>query len=222
MDDKKFLESYDVSKFKRPSVTVDIVVFTIIAHKLNVLLIRRGEPPFKDLYAIPGGFVNYEEDLETAAKRELFEETNVKGIYLEQFHTFGKPNRDPRTRVITVAHIALVSSEGIKLLSRADAKDAQWIDVDELPKNMAFDHSEILRMGLAYLRERIGESNIAFQFLPEKFTLTDLQKVHEEVLGTQIDKRNFRKRILALNLVKKVSGKRTGVHRPAQLYSFTK
>lgn len=218
-EDKEFLKKYDAEKFKRPSVTVDILVFTIKDEKLKVLLIKRGTPPFKDKWAIPGGFVGFEEDLEEAAFRELFEETHVKGIKLEQLHTFGEPGRDPRTRVITVAYIALISSENIKLLSRADAADAGWFSIRETPE-LAFDHNKILGFGLSWLRENLEKTNISFQLLPKYFTLTELQNVYETVLDKKLDKRNFRKRILALGIVEKTKMNKTGVHRPAKMFMF--
>ena len=217
----EFLKKYNAEEFKRPSVAVDILVFTIKDDKLKLLLIKRGAHPFKGMFAIPGGFVGFDESLEHAAMRELFEETNVSGIHLEQFHTFGEPKRDPRTRVISVAFISLINSEKIKLLSRADAADAQWINIDNLPKQIAFDHKMIIDKALEYLRDKIERgSNIPFQLLPEHFTLTELQHTYEIILDKEMDKRNFRKKTMALDILKSVSHIKTGKHRPAQMFRF--
>jgi len=221
VSEKEFLKEYSAEKYERPSVTVDIMVFTVKEGKLHVLLIKRATHPFRDMFALPGGFVGPHEDLETAAMRELSEETNVKGIHLKQFGAFGKPGRDPRTRVITVAYVALIRSEHIRLLSRADASDAVWTPVSSLPEKMAFDHREILTQGLDYLREKLEYgSDIAFQVMPTAFTLSELQHIYEIILGEKMDKRNFRKKMFSLSLLKKAKGKKTGVHRPAQLFSF--
>ncbi|MFQ6010249.1 MAG: NUDIX domain-containing protein [Candidatus Aenigmatarchaeota archaeon] len=219
--EKEFLKKYKVERYERPSVAVDILVFTIREGKLHILLIKRGTHPFRDMLALPGGFVGIKEDLRDAAMRELFEETNVKGIHIEQFQTFGKPDRDPRTRVITVAYIALINSENIKLLSRADAADAFWISIKKIPKKIAFDHKKIIKQGLGYLREKLEQgSPIAFQLLPSSFTLSELQKTYEIILNKKLDKRNFRKKILSLGILKPTKRKKKGVHRPAQLYKF--
>src|SRR5262249_28301723 len=137
------LENYDPSIFVRPSVTVDIVVFTIFDNDLKVLLIKRNEPPFKGMWAIPGGFVRKGETLEAAACRELLEETNVSDIYMEQLYTFGDPERDPRTWVITVAYFALISADRLELRASADAADVSWHSMYDLPE-LAFDHGHIL------------------------------------------------------------------------------
>lgn len=215
MDTNQKTDSY-----QRPSVTVDVLIFTIQENQLKIVLVKRGVEPFKDMWAIPGGFVRIDESLEEAAKRELAEEAGVKDVYLEQLYTFGAPNRDPRERVITVAYFALVPTENIKLSAATDVTKAQWFPIDQLPK-LAFDHQQILEFALKRLRDKIQYSNIVYSLLPEKFRLSELQKVYEVILGKALDKRNFRKKMLSSNLLKETGEKELeGAHRPAMLYSF--
>lgn len=213
-------QTYDVTQYDRPSVTADIVIFTLRERRLQVLLIQRKSWPFQGAWAIPGGFVQMDESLEQAARRELEEETGVKGIYLEQLRAFGDVGRDPRTRVITVAFMALVSSDKLVLQAATDAADARWFAIDELPSPLAFDHATILEYALAALRRRLETGNIARELLPSRFTLTQLQEVYETLLSQTLDKRNFRKWVLAANLVLPTDQTTRGQHRPAQLYEF--
>lgn len=209
--------------FPRPSVTVDIILFTFQAEELKVLLIRRQRPPFSQCWALPGGFVEIDEDLEAAALRELWEETNVSDIYLEQLYTFGAPDRDPRTRVITVAYFALLSAEQaqrLQLRSADDAADVRWWNVYDLP-NLAFDHARILQYALQRLRWKLEWTALGFLLLPAEFTLSELQKVYETVLHEPIDKRNFRRKMLAADVLEETGNLREGDHRPAKLYRFT-
>jgi 8-oxo-dGTP diphosphatase len=204
----------------RPAVTVDVVLFTVLADRLKVLLIRRKNPPFQGRWAIPGGFVGLRESLEEAALRELKEETNVSGAYLEQLYTFGAPDRDPRTRVITVAYFSLICADLAPVRASDDARDARWFSVRRVPL-LAFDHRRILDCALARLRNKLGYSNIGFELLPGKFTLTELQRVYEIILGRKIDKRNFRKKLTQLDILRGNPERRmAGAHRPARLYSF--
>lgn len=201
-------------------MAVDVVVFTIGDGDLRVLLVRRENAPFQGRWAIPGGFVDCKESLDAAALRELREETNVSNIYLEQLYTFGDPKRDPRTRVITVAYFALVSADRLHIRAADDARDARWFSMRRLPR-LAFDHGKILSYALERLRNKLDYTPIGFQLLPQKFTLTELQRVYEIILGKEIDKRNFRKKLLQLDILEKRRDRRmAGVHRPAQLYSF--
>src|SRR5258706_11785812 len=203
----------------RLRVTVDIVVFTIREGDLQVLLVRRGVPPFQGEDAIPGGFLREGESLEEAAARELYEETGVRDVYLEQLYTFGDPNRDPRGRVITVAYYALVASGRLSLVAGADAADARWFPVTRLP-HLAFDHQRILDYALERLRNKLEYTTVGFQLLPEKFTLRELQTVYETILGRRLDKRNFRRKIALLGILKPLrEWQRTG-RKPAQLYRF--
>jgi 8-oxo-dGTP diphosphatase len=200
-------------------VAVDAVVFSIIKGDLNILLITRKYPPFKGQCAIPGGFVRKEESLEAAAKRELTEETGVKDIYLKQIGAYGDVNRDPRGRVISIAFLALISPDH-DLKATSDALDAKWYPIDELPK-LAFDHGAIIKHALQDLRFEIQTTNIAHQILPKRFTLTQLQQLYESVLGKRLDKRNFRRRVLEMGVLKETSETfMEGAHRPAKLYVF--
>ena len=207
--------TYDYS---RPAVTVDITIFTVRNDELNVLLIKRAEKPFQGEWALPGGFVTENEGLEAAAERELAEETGVSDVYLEQLFTFGAPGRDPRGHVITVAYSALIPSDNLNLQASTDAEGVAWFGIDKLP-DLAFDHDEILEMSLDRLVAKLEYSTIAFQLMPESFTLTELQHVYELIERNAIDKRNFRKRILALGAIEPTGEeKREGPHRPAKLY----
>jgi 8-oxo-dGTP diphosphatase len=209
-----------LSCYETPLVTVDIVLLTVIQNRLKVLLIQRKQPPYDHMWAIPGGFIHVGETLEEAASRRLFEETNVKDIYLEQLGAFGGPKRDPRARVITVAYYALVSVEKLHLQAQANAEDVNWFSIQELPE-LAFDHADIVEKAMAKLKRHLETSSVAFQLLPEKFTLTELQRVYELILGKALDKRNFRKKILSSDILKDTGEtKMEGYHRPAQLYSF--
>lgn len=204
--------------YPHPAVTVDIVIFTIRSDELKVLLIKRALSPFKGEWALPGGFVNLDESLDAAARRELEEETDVAGVYLEQLYTFGTPGRDPRERVITIAYYALIPSDRIVLQAATDAEGVSWFGMEEL-RELAFDHSEILGRAHERLVAKLDYSTIAFQFMPQAFSLSELQQVYELILRAPVDKRNFRKRILALNLIEPTGEeKREGAHRPAKLY----
>ncbi len=206
--------------YPKPSVTVDTIIFTLRDNELKVLLVKRNIEPFKSMWAIPGGFVRIKESLEEAAKRELEEETGVKDVYLEQLYSFGDVNRDPRGRVITVAYFALVNSEKTKLEAKTDVSEARWFSASKLP-SLAFDHEKILQYALKRLRWKFEYTTVAFSLLPKRFTLTQLQKIYEIVFNRKFDKRNFRKKILSLNLAEKTKEKKKDVsHRPPQLYSF--
>jgi 8-oxo-dGTP diphosphatase len=199
-------------------LTTDIVLFTIQQERLKVLLVRRASTPFKGSWALPGGFVQEGESLPECARRELLEETGVDEAYLEQLYTFGDPDRDPRGRVVTVAYFALVRSDDLILEAATDADAAAWFPVDELP-DLAFDHAEILQVARERLSAKVEYSTIAFQFLPEEFTLRQAQDVHEAVLGHSLDKRNFRSALKARGLVKGTGRKfQDGPHRPAELF----
>jgi len=200
-------------------VTVDIVIFTIRDRMLQVLLVKRGVPPFEGRYAIPGGFLRGDESLEDAALRELHEETNVRNVFLEQLCSFGDPKRDPRGRVITIAYFALISSDKARLAAGADAAEAAWFSVNELP-TLAFDHERIVAYALGRLKNKLEYTTVGFQLLPEKFTLGELQVVYEAILGRRLDKRNFRRKIALLEILKPLrEWQRTG-RKPAQLFRF--
>jgi len=208
-------------EYPHPAVTTDIVIFTIRQDALKVLLIKRALDPFQGRWALPGGFVELDEGLDECARRELAEETGVSGVYLEQLYTFGQPDRDPRERVITVAYFALIPSDRLALRAATDAEGVGWFAIDEIPP-LAFDHAEILTLARQRLVAKLDYSTIALQFMPELFTLSELQQVYELILGTPMDKRNFRKRILALDAIEETGDeKREGAHRPAKLYRVT-
>ncbi len=205
-------------EYPHPAVTTDVVIFTIRDQCLKVLLIRRGLPPFKGGWALPGGFVHEDEDLDSGARRELEEETGLAGVYLEQLYTFGKTKRDPRERVITVAYYALVPTDQMRIRAASDAEAVGWFGMDELPK-LAFDHEDILAMAHERLAAKLQYSTIALQFMPGEFTLTELQNVYEIILRADLDKRNFRKQILAQGQIEATGQqRREGSHRPAALY----
>ena len=199
---------------------VDVVLFTIQGGTLKVLLVKRHQPPYRGVWALPGGMVGEEESVDKAALRELQEKTNVDHIYLEQLYTFGEPHRDPRGRVITVAYYALVNWHQFRLTARHRATEANWFAVKRLPA-LAFDHARIVEYALERLRSKINYTTVGFQLLPRQFTLTELQRSYEVILGQGLDKRNFRRKMLQLGILK---GTRdftaTGRQRPARLYTF--
>jgi 8-oxo-dGTP diphosphatase len=210
-------------EYPRPAVTVDIILFTFTDNDLKVLLIERNQPPFAGAWALPGGFVEQDEDLDTAALRELAEETNVSDLYLEQLYTFGQPDRDPRTRVITVSYFALLSADQaarLDIRGQSDAKEVRWWSMYGLP-DLAFDHARILQYALQRLRWKLEWTALGFLLLPAEFTLSELQKVYETVLGEPLDKRNFRRKMLAAGVLEETGRVRQGDHRPAKLYRFT-
>jgi 8-oxo-dGTP diphosphatase len=207
-------------QYPRAALTVDCVVFGFDEGALKVLLIERGLEPFKGRWALPGGFVRVDETLDEAARRELVEETGLKDVFLEQLYTFGEVNRDPRERVVSVAYYALVKLSDHRAKAATDAANTQWFPVSKAPK-LAFDHEDILRTALGRLQGKVRYQPIGFELLPEKFTLSQLQHLYEAVLETQLDKRNFRKKVLSFGLL--VPLKETqmvGRHRPAQLFQF--
>ena len=202
-------------------VAADIVVFSFIKNELNVLLIKRKFAPGAGQWAIPGGFVRETESLEEAALRELHEETGLsQHSYLEQLYTFGEVKRDPRARVISTAYLALVEiSEKIKLKASDDATEARWFPVNNLPiLSFGKAHEEILHYAWQRLKWKFEYTNVAFSLLPKEFTLSEMQSLYEAVYGRKIDKRNFRKKILSLDLVREVDDLRREFGRPAQLF----
>jgi 8-oxo-dGTP diphosphatase len=202
-------------------VTVDVVIFTLRDDALQVLLVQRGTAPFKDWWALPGGFIRDDEPLERAALRELEEETGVRDVYLEQLYTFGDPERDPRGRVITVAYYALIASDRQTLAAGTDAAAARWYPAGS-PPPLAFDHREILEYAIERLRNKLEYTTVGFQLLPSKFTLTQLQRVYEAILGRALDKRNFRRKMELLDILTPLEEwVREGASRPAQLYRFS-
>ena len=209
-------------QFARAAVTVDCVVFGLDDEDLKVLLIRRDLPPFEDKWALPGGFVRLDETLDEAARRELQEETSLERVFLEQLYTFGGIDRDPRERVITVAYYALVRLSDHRVQAATDARDAVWFAMDDLPP-LAFDHDQILETAHERLQGKVRYQPIGFELLPPKFTLTQLQKLYEIVLGRVLDKRNFRKKIQGMGILEELDEVEKDVaHRAARLYRFDK
>ncbi len=215
MEEKKYCY-----KYPHPAVTTDCVIFGFDGSELQVLLIERGIEPFKGKWAFPGGFLNMDETAGEGAMRELKEETGLENAYIEQFNTYSEPGRDPRERVITIAHYALVRIQEVK--GGDDAAKAQWFPIDEVPQ-LAFDHDKILRDAMRKLRERIHFEPIGFELLPEKFTMKELQILYESILGVKFDRRNFAKKMMHYELLNQLDETiRPTAKRDALLYSFNK
>ncbi|PTX96101.1 NUDIX hydrolase [Spartobacteria bacterium LR76] len=207
-------------QYSRAALTVDCVVFGFDEGDLKLLLIQRDIEPFEGRWALPGGFVHVEESLEDAALRELQEETGLSKVYLEQLYTFGQPDRDPRERVVTVAYYALVKLSSHSVKAATDARNAAWFDVSDLPR-LAFDHENIIEAALLRLKGKVRYEPLGFELLPPKFTLTQLQHLYETILEAPLDKRNFRKKILAMDLLLETDEIEQDVaHRAARLYRF--
>lgn len=283
LTEEQFLKVYDPGNYERPSVTVDMLVFTVTAgeqqnyrklpnKELRLLMIKRGDHPCIGQWALPGGFVEINESLDNAALRELKEETNIDNIYMEQLYTCGDLDRDPRTRIISTAYIALVDSSSLILKANDDADDAMWFTVKcsllqeqktltekgsmlqrkfklsltnkevtlsaeietiktvegkvtrterKLTKSngIAFDHGKIIHYALERLRSKIEYTDIAFNLMPEPFTLTELQQVYEVILGTELLKANFRRKIAGMVSETNEYTKDAG-HRPSKLFKF--
>ena len=185
-------------KYPHPSVTTDCVIFGFNGERLQVLLIERGIEPYKGKWALPGGFLKMDESAEECARRELKEETGLEGAYMEQFHTFSSPERDPRERVVTIGYFALIRQQEVK--GGDDAAAAKWFPLDETPA-LAFDHDFILRKATQRLREQLHFQPIGFELLPEKFTLKELQSLYEAILGIHFDRRNFAKKMFHLEIL---------------------
>jgi 8-oxo-dGTP diphosphatase len=210
------------SEYERPGLTVDCVIFglDLEEERLKVLLIERDLEPFAGMWAIPGGFVRQGETPEAAAMRELQEETGLTDVFLEQLYTFGEPGRDPRGWIVSVAYYALVSPEKHEINATTDARQARWFPVNSLPP-LAFDHADILDTALQRIRGKLTYAPIGFELLPQKFTIKQLQKLYQIVLGMKLDNRNFRKKIFSINVLKELDEMQKGVpHRAARLYKF--
>jgi len=207
-------------EYPRAALTVDCAVFGLDEQELKVMLIQRGLPPFEGKWALPGGFVRVDETLDEAALRELEEETGLQKIFLEQLYTFSQVDRDPRERVVSVAYYALVNLRDHEVHASTDARDAAWFGVHDVP-SLAFDHAEILKSALERLRGKVRYQPVGFELLPKKFTLSELQHLYELVLERPLDKRNFRKRVLAMGLLEETDEVQQDVaHRAARLYRF--
>ncbi len=212
----------DFNSFFQSAITVDNVIFGFDGQDLKVLLMKRGEIPYMDDWALPGHFVKQEEDLTSAAARILEELTGLRSVYLEQVKTFGKAGRHPMGRVMTVAYYSLININAFEIRPAFIAKKATWFKVsDVLKTSLAFDHKEILVACIDRLKVKVKTQPIGFELLSEKFTLTQLKQLYESVLQHQLDKRNFRKKILSMKILIDLQESQEGVaHRPAKLYSF--
>jgi len=198
------------------AITTDVVLFSIRRERLEVLLVEQGK--CRECWRLPGDLVAVDEDLELSALRHLAEQTGVQGVYLEQLYTFGRPDRDPRWRVVSVAYYALAPVERLSLKTMTESPRIDWFAMEALP-TLALDHAHIVQMAHQRLAAKLAYSTIALQFMPERFTLSALQSVYETILGEALDKRNFRKRILAQNCIEATGEQcRHGQHRPARLY----
>ncbi|MBA3944710.1 MAG: NUDIX hydrolase [Herpetosiphonaceae bacterium] len=226
-------EQYDATIYERPSVTVDVVILTLINEALHVLLLQRRHWPYAGQWAIPGGFVGIDESLEDAAQRELQEETGIQAVYLEQLYTFGSPQRDPRTRVISVAYFALVRADRHQPSTSDEATAVRWFPIDQLPEPLAFDHRVIVQAAVNRLRSKLEYTTLAFQLLPEEFTLAELYETYGQLFGDRrrgddgaagewagLDKRNFYRKITDAGILHDTGRFREGRGRPAKLYTF--
>ena len=208
-------------QYARPALAVDCVVFGL-DEDLQVLLIQRDIPPFQGRWALPGGFVRMDETLDEAARRELQEETGLTRVYLEQLYTFSGIDRDPRERVVSVAYYALVKLSDHRVKAATDAREAAWFSVVDLP-GLAFDHDEVLQTALGRLKGKVVYQPIGFELLPPKFTLSQLQRMYEVILEKELDKRNFRKKVLVMGMLEELDEVEQDVaHRAARLYRFDK
>jgi 8-oxo-dGTP diphosphatase len=186
--------------FQRMAVAADGVILTYDEKKIKVLLIKRGNAPFKGEWALPGGFVGEGESAEECAQREIGEETGLRKLSLEQLCTVSEPKRDPRGRVISVVYISYFKSGKAGAVAGDDATDAEWYPINKLPK-LGFDHSKIVKLASKKLKDLLNYQGAAFELLPEKFTFSQLQSVYEEALELELDKRNFRRRFINSGLV---------------------
>jgi 8-oxo-dGTP diphosphatase len=234
VEEKQFLEAYKPGEHPRPCVAVDVVIFTIIDARLMVLLVRRKEHPFKGAWVVPGGSLKVGpsaaeqgEDLDSAARRELKEETGLdpERVHFEQLLTFGKALRDPRMRVISVAYVALVRPDLAPIVKvGGEVSGAKWVSIDELKRlELGFDHRDIVTTALARVRTQVEASDIAFNLVPLTFTIPELRNVHAIVLDKQMDPGNFRRkfnRMLEDGLIEQAPGKRITTSKPATVYRF--
>jgi 8-oxo-dGTP diphosphatase len=231
--DAEFLAGYDAGRYVRPSVAVDVVVLTVEHGELRCLLVRRTEPPQQGWWALPGGFIGFDEDLNEAAGRVLATKGGLRGAYLEQLYTFGRPDRDPRTRVITISYMALVDAgrlAGVPADVAVASLEIRWpgerggpvaarAGADRLP--LAFDHADIVGLAVKRLRGKLGYAPVGYELLPRQFTLRQLQDIHEAILGRALNKDSFRRRMLAAGQLRATGQREAGVaYRPAELYRF--
>lgn len=209
-------------KYKYAVIASDVAIFTIKDNQLHVLLIEMKKAPFKGQWALPGGLVKPTESVDEAAERLLKEKAGLSNVYLEQLFTFGNVDRDPFGRVVSVSYFALIPGTNLNLKTTAEYADIAWFPVSKLPK-LAYDHTEVVKVASQRLQSKLSYTNIIYGLLPNEFTLGEMQAIYEIILNAKLDKRNFRKKIITLKLIKKLNKKRQGgPNRPAELYSFVK
>jgi len=202
------------------SVTTDVVIFTIEDDQLKVLLIKRANEPFKDQWALPGGFLLENEDPDKAASRILWNKSGIKNVYLEQLYTFGGSGRDPRGKIITISYFALAPKDKIKIVASPKIQTPTFRSIKKLP-DMAFDHNRIITYALQRLQSKLEYTNVIYSLLPKYFTFNQLQRTYEIILNKKLDKRNFRKKFMLLDLIKPTTKILKGERqRPAKLYRF--
>lgn len=220
--EQEFLDAYNIHDFDVPLVSVDMTIFTIRDHQLQVLLVKRSEHPCRGRWALPGGFIDLARDqsLEQTARRKLKQKTGVDTPYLEQVATFGNAKRDPRGWSVTVTYLALLASEQIIMEPDSGSDEIDWVPVSGLPRRnkLAFDHQTILEACLDRLRKKVMYSSLPIHLLPEQFTLTELQQTFEIILGTPVEKKSFRRRIINADVLEETGAMRGGSNRPAKLY----
>lgn len=212
-----------VKQLHKPiALATDCVILGVDGGELKLLLTEREKEPFKNKWALPGGFVFPEETTEECARRILLEKTGIDQVFIEQLYTFSAADRDPRERIVSVAYFALVNKQSYELIAGRDTLKSEWFGLSELPA-LAFDHAEIVNLAVQRLKGKVSYQPIGFELLDEKFTLSQLQAVYESILGMEIDKRNFRKKVLAMGVLKELGEKETNVPRKAaMLYRFDK
>jgi len=214
-------QTHETETQRHPRVAVDAVLFTIEVGVLKTLLVKIKNGPFINKWAFPGGLVHIGESLDTAARRELYEKTGVQDLYLEQLYTFGEVHRDPTAQTVAVAYFALVPP-GKHVLTRGEKyAEIDWFPVGDLPE-LAYDHNAMVITALQRLQAKLSYTNIVYSLLPPEFTLGELQTIYEVILDKKLDRRNFRRKILTLGLLKPLQKTRRGAHRPAALFSFTR
>lgn len=220
MDNKNNIPKYPQKNFDHAATAVDVVLFTVSERELKVLLLKLKEKPFEGRWALPGGLVAKGETLDQAAYRHLENKAGIRGkVHIEQLYTFGDPKRDPLGWVVSVSYLALVNSQKYHPQSDSRYETVQWQPVESLP-NLAYDHKEIIDTGVKRLKGKLMYTNIIFSLMPKEFTLTDLQNMYEIIMNKNLDKRNFRKKILSLNILKELKRKSISANRPATLYTF--
>lgn len=207
--------------YKKQGIHVDIVVFTVDGKDVKTLLVKRSKKPFVGEWIIPGGAVYNNESIDYAAKRELKEKTGLNNLFLEQFYAFGEPKRDPRQRMVSVAYLALINKNKVNIQQKTPkTMDAGWFSIEEIP-DLAFDHNKIVLKALEVLKKKLMDTNIAFEIMPAEFTLAELHFLYETILNKQIDRRNFRRKLLSIGLIESTGEKEEGVsNRPGVLYRF--